>query len=169
MRILILFIFFFSNAFSNEIPDIKNLVVNKEPKTYDNLSFLNAKKEEVYLNDFKGKLVMINFWASWCAPCKEEMPSLDSLQKNLSLDKLKIFPINIGQDNIENSKNFFIDLNIKNLSIYFDNPVTLAKKFSLRGIPTTILFNKKGEEFARVIGSINFNDSKFINWLETYN
>ena len=169
MRILILFISFFSNAFSNEIPDIKNLVVNKEPKTYDNLSFLNAKKEEVYLNDFKGKLVMINFWASWCAPCKEEMPSLDSLQKNLSLDKLKIFPINIGQDNIENSKNFFIDLNIKNLSIYFDNPVTLAKKFSLRGIPTTILFNKKGEEFARVIGSINFNDSKFINWLETYN
>ena len=169
MRILILFIFFFSNAFSNEIPDIKNLVINKELKTYDNLSFLNAKKEEVYLNDFNGKLVMINFWASWCAPCKEEMPSLDSLQENLSLDNLKIFPINIGQDNIENSKNFFIDLDIKNLSIYFDNPVTLAKNFSLRGIPTTIIFNKKGEEFARVIGSIDFNDTKFIDWLKSYN
>ena len=169
MRILIFFIFFFSNAFSDEIPDIKNLVVNKEPKTYDNLSFLNTQKEKVYLNSFKGKLVMINFWASWCAPCKEEMPSLDTLQKNLSLDNLKIFPINIGQDNIENSKNFFIDLNIKNLQIYFDNPDTLAKTFSLRGIPTTILFNKKGEEFARVIGSINFNDSKFIDWLESYN
>ena len=167
MRILILFIFFFSNAFSNEIPDIKNLVINKELKTYDNLSFLNAKKEEVYLNDFNGKLVMINFWASWCAPCKEEMPSLDSLQENLSLDNLKIFPINIGQDNIENSKNFFIDLDIKNLSIYFDNPVTLAKNFSLRGIPTTIIFNKKGEEFARVIGSIDFNDTKFIDWLKS--
>ncbi len=169
MRILILFIFFFSNAFSNEIPDIKNLVVNKEPKTYDNLSFLNAEKDEVYLNNFKGKLVMINFWATWCAPCKEEMPSLDILQKNLSLDNLKIFPINIDQDSIENSKNFFIDLNIKNLEIYFDNPVTLAKTFSLRGIPTTILFNKKGEEFARVIGSINFSDPKFIDWLESYN
>ena len=169
MRILIFFIFFFSNAFSDEIPDIKNLVINKEPKTYDNLSFLNTQKEKVYLNSFKGKLVMINFWASWCAPCKEEMPSLDTLQKNLSLDNLKIFPINIGQDNIENSKNFFIDLNIKNLQIYFDNPDTLAKTFSLRGIPTTILFNKKGEEFARVIGSINFNDSKFIDWLESYN
>ena len=53
--------------------------------------------------------------------------------------------------------------------IYFDNPVTLAKTFSLRGIPTTILFNKKGEEFARVIGSINFSDPKFIDWLESYN
>ena len=169
MRILIFFIFFFSNAFSDEIPDIKNLVINKEPKTYDNLSFLNTQKEKVYLNSFKGKLVMINFWASWCAPCKEEMPSLDTLQKNLSLDNLKIFPINIGQDNIENSKNFFIDLNIKNLQIYFDNPDTLAKTFSLRGIPTTILFNKKGEEFARVIGSINLNDSKFIDCLESYN
>ena len=169
MRILILFIFFFSNAFSNEIPDIKNLIVNKEPKTYDNLSFLNAEKEEVYLIDFEGKLVMINFWASWCAPCKEEMPSLDTLQKNLSLDNLKIFPINVGQDDIENLEKFFIDLDIKNLKIYFDNPNTLAKKFSLRGIPTTVIFNKKGEEFARVVGSINFNDSKFIDWLKSYN
>ena len=69
----------------------------------------------------------------------------------------------------ELSNIFFKDLKIKNLEIYFDSPVTLAKTFSLRGIPTSILFNKKGEEFARIIGSINFEDKKFIEWLANYN
>ena len=67
------------------------------------------------------------------------------------------------------SEFFFKELDIKNLNIYFDAPITLAKKFSLRGVPTTILFNKKGEEFARIIGSIDFNDEEFINWLKSYN
>ena len=111
----------------------------------------------------------MNFWATWCAPCKEEMPSLDLLQKQENLGNLKIFPINVGQDNFENSLKFFEDLKIKNLEIYFDTQITLAKKFSLRGIPTSILINKKGEEFARIIGSIDFEDDKFIKWLSNYN
>ena len=97
------------------------------------------------------------------------MPSLDDLQSNGKLSNLKIFPINIGQEDISKSEFFFKELNIKNLNIYFDAPITLAKKFSLRGVPTTILFNKQGEEFARIIGSIDFKDEKFINWLKNYN
>jgi thioredoxin-related protein len=97
------------------------------------------------------------------------MPSLDSLKVNQNLTNLKIFPINVGKDNLKKSKKFFVDLNIKNLDIYFDSPITLAKKFSLRGVPTTIFFNKKGEEFARLIGSIDFNDEGFIKWLKNYN
>ena len=62
--------------------------------------------------------------------------------------------------------NFFSELGINNLEPYFDNPSTLAKTFSLRGVPTTILFNSQGEEFARIIGSINFEDKSFINWLK---
>ena len=85
------------------------------------------------------------------------------------MNNLKIFPINVGQDNIEKASSFFTDLKIKNLNIYFDSPTTLAKKFSLRGIPTTILFNKEGFEFARIMGSINFEDRKFIEWLSSYN
>ena len=64
---------------------------------------------------------------------------------------------------------FFEDLDIKNLKIYFDSPITLAKKFKLRGIPTSIIFNKDGLEFARIIGSIDFEDEKFIRWLSKYN
>tara|TARA_Y100000992_G_C21210013_1_gene464949 strand:- start:387 stop:866 length:480 start_codon:yes stop_codon:yes gene_type:complete len=158
-----------SNSFANEVIDIKNLVINKKLKKYDGLTFFNDKNEQLNLKEFKGKLVMLNFWATWCAPCKEEMPSLDLLQTHENLDNLKIFPINVGKDGVEKSVSFFEDLQIKNLEIYFDPPITLAKKFSLRGIPTSILFDKDGLEFARIIGSIDFGDENFIKWLSNYN
>ena len=169
MRILIIFIFLISNSVANEITNIKNLVINKELKKYEDLTFFNSKKEQINLNDFKGKLILLNFWATWCAPCKEEMPSLDSLDKKANLNNLKIFPINVGQESEEKAINFFNDLKIKNLDTYFDSPITLAKKFSLRGIPTTILLNKDGLEFARIVGSINFENEEFIGWLSNFN
>jgi thioredoxin-related protein len=97
------------------------------------------------------------------------MPSLDSLKVDPNLNNIEIFPINIGKDNLKKSNKFFTDLNIKNLNIYFDNPVTLSKDLALRGVPTTILFNKEGKEFARVVGSIDFSDKKFLKWIKFYN
>ncbi len=169
MRILIIFIILVSNSVANEITNIKNLVINKELKKYDDLTFLNSKKEQINLEDFKGKLILLNFWATWCAPCKEEMPSLDLLDKKANLDNLKIFPINVGQESEEKAINFFNDLKIKNLDTYFDSQIILAKKFGLRGIPTTILLNKDGLEFARIVGSINFENEEFIRWLSNFN
>ena len=169
MRFLIILIFLIFNSFALEASDIKILVINKDLKKEEDLTFLDDQNNQINLSDYKGNLILMNFWATWCAPCKEEMPSLDLLQNQENLDKLKIFPINVGQDNLENSLKFFEDLKIKNLKIYFDSPITLAKKFGLRGIPTSILFNKDGLEFARIIGSIDFNDQKFIDWLAYYN
>ena len=169
MRLLIIFFFLLSNAFANDVPNIKNIVINKELKTYNNLVFLDSKQEIVELNNYKGKLVILNFWATWCAPCKKEMPSLDSLKSNKVLDNLEIFPINIGKDNFKKSQKFFSELKIKNLEIYFDSPITLTKELSLRGVPTTIIFKRRGQEFARIIGSIDFSDESFIEWLSNYN
>ena len=169
MRILIIFIFLITNSLASEISNIKNLVINKELKKYEDLTFLDSTKKQINLEDFKGNLILLNFWATWCAPCKEEMPSLDLLKNNSYLDNLKIFPINVGQENEEKAIDFFNELKIKNLDTYFDSSVTLAKKFSLRGIPTTILLNKDGLEFARIIGSINFEDEQFISWLSNFN
>ena len=169
MRLLIIFIFLITNSFAEEVFDIKNLIINKEFKKYDNLSFLDDKNNQINLDDLNGNLILLNFWATWCAPCKEEMPSLDNLQSNKNLNNLKIFPINIGKDNLKKALEFFEDLEITNLNIYFDNPSTLAKTFSLRGVPTSILIDKEGYEFARIMGSIDFNDKNFIKWLTTYN
>jgi len=169
MRFLTKFIFLILSSFSLEASEIKNLIIYEEPKKYDNLSFLDDKNNELKLNSFKGNIILLNFWATWCAPCKEEMPSLDLLEENKELNNLKIFPINVGKDNLNKASSFFNNLKIRNLNLYFDNPQTLAKKLSLRGIPTTILFNKKGNEFARIVGSIDFSDQKFLDWLKQYN
>ena len=166
MRILILFTFLITNTLANELPDLKNLVVHKIPKTYDNVIFFDDAGEEINIQNLDSKLIILNFWATWCEPCKEEMPSLNRLQANQKLKNLKIYPINIGKENLNKVKSFFTELDINNLEPYFDNPSTLAKTFSLRGLPTTILLNSKGEEFARIIGSINFDDENFINWLK---
>ena len=169
MRFLIIFIFLMSNSLANEVKDIKNLIINKELKKYDSITFLDNKNNQLNLNEYQGNLILLNFWATWCSPCKEEMPSLDTLQINKNLNNLKIFAINIGSDNLEKTSSFFEELEIKNLKPYFDSPITLAKKFGLRGIPTSILFNKEGLEFARIVGSIDFESENFITWLSGYN
>ena len=169
MRFLIIFIFLITNVVAEELPGIKNIVIHKIPKTYDNVIFLDKKDQKINIDQYMGNLLILNFWATWCEPCKEEMPSLDKLQANLELDNIKIFAINIGKETLDKVNKFFIDLNIKNFEPYFDPPTTLAKIFNLRGVPTTILINKEGQEFARVIGSIDFEDKNFINWIKKYN
>ena len=169
MRFLIIFIFLISNSIADETIEINNLVIYDKLKKYDGITFLDEKNNELNLDDYKGNLVLLNFWATWCAPCKEEMPSLDQLQSNKKLNNLKIFPINIGQENLSKSQKFFEVLSIKNLKVYFISSINLPKKFQLRGIPTTILINKDGLEFARIIGSVDFKDEKFIRWLSKYN
>ena len=169
MRFLILFTFLISNVLADDLPKIKNIVIHKDLKTYDNVIFLDQKDKKINIEDFNGNLVLLNFWATWCEPCKEEMPSLDRLQNNSELDNIKIFAINISKESLKKINDFFQELNIEHLEPYFDAPITLAKTLSLRGVPTSILFNKEGKEFARVIGSIDFDNLGFIEWLKTYN
>ena len=113
-------------------------------------------------------VVLVNFWATHCSPCIEEMPSLNKLQSNTDFKSLEIIPINIGRDSVEKSSDFYKKLKINNLEIYFDKNVELANKFLLRGLPTTVFINKEGEEFARIIGFVNFDDKNIIKWLQKY-
>ena len=169
MRFLILFTFLISNVLADDLPKIKNIVIHKDLKTYDNVIFLDKNDQKINIKDFNGNLILLNFWATWCEPCKEEMPSLDRLQNNSKLSNIKIFPINISQESLKKINDFFKDLNIEYLEPYYDAPTTLAKALSLRGVPTSILFNTEGKEFARIIGSIDFDNLEFIEWLKNYN
>ena len=170
LKFILIFIYLLSSSSSYAIqqPNLKNLIIHKEPIKLEKINFLNINNETINLNEFENSLVIINFWATWCAPCIEEMPSLSRLQSNPVFNNLQIIPINVGRDNIKKSKDFYKKLNINNLEIYFDKNVELAKKFLLRGLPTTVFINKKGEEFARVIGFVNFDDKKIIKWLKKY-
>ena len=163
---ILMVVLFIPNAvISKELNELKNLVIYEDQKKIKEISFKNEEDETVSLSEFRDKLIILNFWATWCEPCKEEMPSLQNLQNNQNFKNLKILPINIGQEDKNSIKNFFSDVKINTFDIFYDSDVKLAKKFSLRGIPTSILINKDGYEFAKIIGSINFEDPKFVNWL----
>ena len=171
LKLFLIFIYllFPLNASADQKPDIKNLIIHKDPKKVSNIVFKNSEDLAVSLQDFKNNLILVNFWATWCAPCREEMPSLDILQSIKKIDNLIIIPINVGKENLDKAEKFFEDLEIKNLKLYYGESVKLANEFSLIGLPTTILINKNGEEFARILGSVDFEDKKFIKWLSTYN
>ena len=152
---------------SEDVP-LNNIAINEIPKPISPIIFEDFSGNEVNLKNYYGKLIIINFWATWCSPCKKEMPSLDSLYQDDSFKNLEIFAVNLEQPNQIKTKKFFTELNIKKLLIFFDKDLNFVKKFKLRGVPTTILINKEGKEFARVIGEVNFKDKKFLKWLKLY-
>ena len=94
------------------------------------------------------------------------MPSLDKF--SIKNPDFLVFPINLEKINKKKTMKFYNDLNIKNLNLFFDPEFKLAKQFKLRGVPTTVFINQKGQEFARVLGDIDFNDKNFIKWLNNY-
>ena len=115
MKLLLIFIYLITSniGYALEKPNLKNLVLSKNPKIYEEVVFKDSNNYDVNLDDFKGKLLILNFWATWCAPCREEMPSLDDLQSNSNFDNLKIFLINIGEENLSKSDSFFnVHMNI---------------------------------------------------------
>ena len=162
------FSIFSSISQTNEDVPLNNIAINEIPKPILSLIFEDFSGNEINLNDYHGKLVIINFWATWCAPCKKEMPSLDNFYQDINFKNLQIFAVNMEQPNTLKTKKFYTDLNIQKLEIFFDRNLNFVKEFKLRGVPTTVLINKKGEEFARIIGTVNFLDKKFLKWLSNY-
>ena len=164
--------FFFNIASSisqtNENVPFNNIALHVTPKLISPIVFEDFSANKVNLRDYLGKLVIVNFWATWCKPCKEEIPSLESLSQNEDFKNLVIFPVNIENINYEKTKKFFSNLNVKKLKIFFDPNLNFVKELKLIGVPTTVIINKRGKEFARIIGSIDFEDKKFLKWLSNY-
>ena len=167
LKFLILLVFFkFNFSIAAEPLPFNNIVLHKNPLQVSQVKFKDFYLKDIEVNKNDGKIKVINFWATWCQPCKKEMPSLDNFS-NLSKDIL-IYPVNLEKPNKDKTRKFYQDLNLKNLKIYFDPEFELTKQFKLRGVPTTILLNKEGDEFARIIGDINFEDEKFIEWINNF-
>jgi len=162
------FSIFSSISQTNEDVPLNNIALNEIPKPVSSVIFQDFLGNKINLQDYYGKLVIINFWATWCKPCKEEMPALDNFYQDNNFKNLQVFAVNMEKPNILKTKKFFTDLNIKKLEIFFDPDLNFVKEFKLRGVPTTVLVNKKGEEFARIIGAVNFQDKNFLKWLSKY-
>jgi len=168
LNYLVFFIYLISSSvsYSIERPDIENIIIHKDKKKIEKVEFFNSKNKKVSLNDYRSNIVIINFWATWCAPCKEEMPHLNQLKSKFK--DIEVIPINIADEELKKSKEFFEELNINNLEIFYGSSLELAKEFKLRGIPTTIIVDKEGYELARIIGFIDFENKSFLDWLSKY-
>ena len=166
--LLFCFNIFSSISQTNEDVPLNNIAINETPIPISSLIFEDFSGKEIDLKDYKGKLIIVNFWATWCAPCKKEMPSLDNLYQDNRFKNLEVIAVNMEEPNLVKTENFFNDLNIKKLKIFFDRNLNFVKEFKLRGVPTTVLINKRGEEFARIIGEVNFSEKKFLKWLSKY-
>ena len=163
--IIIYSIFLFTTTYSKEKPPFKNILALDKPKVYKEIIFQDREDNQIDLNLIStDDIYILNFWATWCAPCKDEMPSLDKLQAK---DGIFVYPINMEEKNLTKIDKFYTDLNIKNLNTYFDEGLKLVKVFALRGVPTTIILNKNKKEIARISGSVDFADEKFISWLDS--
>ena len=116
------------------------------------------------LSEFLGKWVVINFWATWCAPCKKEMPSIEKLAQDLP--QIDVYPINMEPPNKLRVRDWLQDIDVVSLNTYFDPKLDLAKKFKLIGMPTTVLLDKNGNEFGRIMGEFDFSEKNFLNLLK---
>ena len=162
---IILSLFLFSSTFAKEKPPFKNILVLDKPKLHKEIIFQDRNGNKIDLKKINSdEIYILNFWATWCAPCREEMPSLDKLHTK---DGIFVFPINLEEKNLKKVDKFYNDLNIKNLNSYFDEGLKLVKVFALRGVPTSIILNKNKEVIARISGSVDFEDREFISWLYT--
>ncbi len=143
--------------------DLEKIKMIDKGVSLNEIKFFDYNNNAVDIIDKKTDFYILNFWASWCAPCIKEMKSLDNLKKNTS--KIKV--ITISQDlDINDAVNFFKKNNYENLEKYYDYEKAVSKNFSLRGLPTTFIFNKELKAFAKVEGIIEWESKKFINWLK---
>ncbi len=163
--VIIFYLISSSTSYSIDGPKIKNLIIHKDKKKIKNIEFIKLKSQKVTLNNYNSKPVIINFWATWCAPCKKEMPSLDKVKTLESFKNIHILPINIGGDSFEKSKEFFEDKKINNLEIFTGSGPEFSKAFKLRGLPTTILIDRNGYEIGRIVGYVDFEDKSLLEWL----
>jgi len=144
----------------------KNIVIYDKPKVINELKFKDINLQEVDLTNKKGNIMILNFWATWCAPCRREMPSLEKLTHQYP--EIKVYAINMEKPNKLKTQDFFKFIGVLSLDIYFDPELKLVKQFKMRGLPTSILINKEGKEFGRIVGEIDFTDKNFIALLKKY-
>ncbi len=127
-------------------------VHKKLPVELPEITFNDADGNALTLANFKGKTILLNLWATWCAPCREEMPALDRLQKELGGEKFEVVALSLDRKGAEASQKFLDETKANNLKLYIDASAKQGTVLKIVGMPTTILINKDGQELGRLAG-----------------
>ena len=119
--------------------------------------FLDGEGAEVTLADFRGKVVLVNFWATWCPPCVAEMPSLDALATEMAGEDFAVVPVSTDFGGLEKPRGFYEKTGISALPLYLDATQELARAASVPGLPVTLLLDREGREVARLTGDAHWD------------
>lgn len=139
--------------------EMKDFVLQKPPKPAPPLAFTTMDGKELTLADFKGKLAVVNLWATWCAPCIKEMPSLDRMNARLAGQGLVLLAISQDRGGAKTVAPFIEKLGLKSLPVYLDPKGGVQRALNVRGLPTTIVFDQEGRELGRFEGDANWDGS----------
>ena len=137
------------------VGDMKKLAVHAVPVAVPDAVLLDAADAEVSLTAYRGQWVVLNFWATWCAPCRQEMPSLDRLQA--AMPALRVLPVATGRNGVDQIVRFNTEAGIVNLGILRDPKSRLAAQMGVLGLPVTVIINPEGMEVARLIGDAEWD------------
>lgn len=132
-------------------------VFKKTPQALPEVSFTDGAGKAKSLKDWRGKIVLLNLWATWCAPCRREMPDLDKLQGALGSDDFEVLAISVDRKGLPASKRFLDQIKIANLGLYNDATARMTGKLKVVGMPTTLLLDRTGKEIGRLVGPAEWN------------
>ena len=127
--------------------------------------FFNANKEEITIASLKGRGVVLNFWATWCAPCVREMPALDRLAAKLKDAGVDVIAVSEDRKALKKVQPFFDANAIKKLGVFYDVKGKLSRKVGVEGLPTTVLINAEGQLVGRVLGVLEWDAPETVNYL----
>jgi thiol-disulfide isomerase/thioredoxin len=132
--------------------ELAAFVFRKEPEVLPEIKFQDADGRERSLTDWRGKVVLLNLWATWCLPCRKEMPALDRLQASLGSDQFQVVAISVDRTGLAGAKKFLEETKTPNLAVYADPTARLASSLRAAGLPATLLIDKEGREIGRLLG-----------------
>ena len=146
--------------------EMRGLVVHDTPVAASALPYLTDAETEATLSDYAGQHVVLNFWATWCAPCREEMPSLQSLQQQLGGDTFQVVTLATGRNPPQAIQRFFDEEGISSLTQYRDINQQIAREMGIFGLPITVILDPSGQEIARLRGDAHWDSPEAIAVIE---
>lgn len=125
--------------------------------------FKDSDGADLTLADFRGKVVLLNVWATWCVPCRREMPTLDRLQARLGGPDFHVLPLSIDRGGPEVVRRFYDEIGVKHLGVYVGEERSTMSDFGVIGLPTTLLVNRDGKEIGRFVGPAEWDSAEAVS------
>ena len=146
----------------------KNFLLHSAAKPVAKITFDDAEGHARNLAEFRGKVLLLNIWATWCVPCRKEMPSLDRLQASLGGPDFQVMPVSIDRGGLDTIHKFYAEIGIRNLPTYADTSGEVLRKVLALGLPTTLLIDRAGQEIGRIVGPAEWDTPEVAEFLKPF-